>query len=255
MMIHQANQLLGLDYDIFHYFCFVFFSTLCSYNFHWGITPSSDTAMVRLGWTFRHRQVHLVLFVFGFIGSCWFFFYFIGHWFWLGISVLLTFLYSAPKLPALRLLRNIAVGKTIFLAMVWMYVTAALPVFISGKNWQMADILFCCSRFMFIYAICILFDYRDRDYDKQEGIRSMITYLDDKGVDILFFGTLVLFGISTVLLIPAGMSVLNTILILLPGIIMIPLYKIGKKNFSDYLYYIGLDGMMMLPAILTTIVH
>ncbi|RYF95062.1 MAG: hypothetical protein EOO02_23360 [Chitinophagaceae bacterium] len=154
-----------------------------------------------------------------------------------------------------RMHKPVSIGKTIFLAMVWMYVTSALPVFLSDKSWTTSDILFCTSRFFFIYCICILFDYRDRDYDKQEGIRSMITYLDNKGVDILFFSSLVLFAITTLLLIPAGFSVTDTILILVPGIVMIPLYKIGKKNFSDYLYYIGLDGMMMLPAILTTIVH
>lgn len=255
MMIHQANKLLVLNYDSLHYSCFVFFSTLCSYNFHWGITPASDTASIRLGWTYRHKKIHLLLFIIGAIGAGWFFTWFIGHWFWMGISVVLTFLYSAPKLAALRRLRNIAVGKTIFLAMVWMYVTAALPVFISGKSWEPADILFCISRFFFIYSICILFDYRDRDYDKKEGIRSMITYLDNKGVDILFYSTLALFAISSALLIPAGFSVSDTLLIIVPGIIMVPLYKIGKKNFSDYLYYIGLDGMMMLPALLTTIVQ
>ncbi|RYF79138.1 MAG: hypothetical protein EOO03_18410 [Chitinophagaceae bacterium] len=146
-------------------------------------------------------------------------------------------------------------GKTIFLAMVWMYVTSALPVFISGKQWQATDILFCISRFFFIYSICILFDYRDRDYDKKEGIRSMITYLDDKGVDRLFYASLIFFTIATFMLWPAGFSFIDTVLIIVPGIVMLPLYKIGKKNFSDYLYYIGLDGMMMLPALLTTIVH
>jgi hypothetical protein len=39
------------------------------------------------------------------------------------------------------------------------------------KSPQEKELLFCCSRFFLIYAICILFDYRDRDQDKQEGIR------------------------------------------------------------------------------------
>ncbi|HTE25348.1 UbiA family prenyltransferase [Flavitalea sp.] len=253
VMIYQTNQLLNLQYDVFHYCCFVFFSTICSYNFHWGLTPSVETNMVRLGWTIRNKTVHKILFIIGVIGAVWYFFYFTEHWFWLGIGVILTFLYSAPKVPYLRILRNIAVGKTVFLAMVWMYVTTALPIFISGKNWDSSQILFCASRLFFIYSICILFDYRDRDYDKKEGIRSMITYLDNKGVDKLFYFSLSAFAIITFLLVWCGFTTLQVVLILLPGLIMIPLYYVAKKNFSDYLYYIILDGMMMLSALLTSI--
>ena len=253
VMIHQTNQLLSLDYDIYHYFWFVFFSTVCSYNFHWGLTPASETTLVRLSWTKRNRLLHYTLFVIGAIGAIFFFTWFIDHWLWVGIGVILTFLYSAPKIQALRSLRNVAVGKTIFLAMVWMYVTTALPIFISGKSWQPGDILFCVSRFFYIYSICILFDYRDRDYDKKEGIRSMITYLDSKGVDRLFYFSLVVFAATTCGLFFTGLSLLYVILILIPGIIMVPLYKIARKNFSDYLYYILLDGMMMLSALFTLI--
>lgn len=261
VMIYQTNDLLDLHYDIFHYNCFVFFSAICSYNFHWGLTPSVQTDLLRLGWTVRNKKLHLILFVLGAVGAAWNFFYLYEHWLWLSIGVVLTFLYSAPKLTALRRLRQIAVGKTIFLAMVWMYVTTALPVLISAdqpvnvslENINATQILFCASRFCFIYSICILFDYRDRDYDKKEGIRSMITYFDDKGVDKLFYFSLVLFIVFTCALAFAGFTVLQLILILIPGFIMVPLYHLGKKNFSDYLYYIILDGMMMSSALLTTI--
>ncbi|MHA4845329.1 UbiA family prenyltransferase [Flavitalea antarctica] len=253
MMIHQTNDLLDLQYDIFHYYCFVTFSTICSYNFHWGLTPSIDTKLVRLGWTVRNKHLHIILFVIGAAGATWYFFYFTEHWFWLSIGVILTFLYSAPKVPGLRNLKNIAVAKTLFLASVWMYVTTALPIFLSGKNWGTPEILFCTSRFLFIYSICILFDYRDRDYDRSEGIKSMITILNDKGVDKLFYLTLILFACSTSALAWNGFSITDVVLILLPGVIMIPLYYLAKKNFSDYLYYIILDGMMMLPAILTSV--
>lgn len=253
VMIYQTNQLLNLQFDVFHYYDFVFFSTICSYNFHWGLTPPVETNLMRLGWTIRNKKVHIILFVFGAIGAIWYFFYFTEHWLWLSIGIILTFLYSAPKVPYLRKLKNIAVGKTVFLAMVWMYVTTALPIFISGKNWGSSQILFCASRLFFIYSICILFDYRDRDYDKKEGIRSMITYLDNKGVDRLFYFSLSAFAITTFLLVWCGFTTLQVVLILLPGIIMIPLYYMAKKNFSDYLYYIILDGMMMLSALLTSI--
>jgi 4-hydroxybenzoate polyprenyltransferase len=253
VMIYQTNQLLQLNYDHVHYYFFVLFSTLCSYNFHWGLTTSGETPLVRLTWTVQNKKLHYVLFIIGGIGAAVFAIYFLEHWVWLSISIVLTFLYSAPKIPFLRLLRNVAVGKTIFLSMVWMYVTTALPIFISGEHWETADILFCASRFLFIYSICILFDYRDRDFDRREGIRSMITFFDDRGVDRLFYSSLAAFAVVTGLLEVYGFSTSQVVLILIPGAIMLPLYKIAKKNFSDYLYYILLDGMMMLSAILTTI--
>src|SRR4051812_4150011 len=188
MMISQTHKLLHLNYDSRHYFLFVFFSTICSYNFHWYLTPQTPTEQVRVTWTQQHKRLHLVFCIAGLIGAFVNFFYFKEYIFWMGISVLLTFLYSAPKIPykPFFFLRKIAVGKTIFLAFVWMYVTTCLPVIFSEKHWQTIDVLFCTSRFFLIYPICIIFDFRDRENDKREGIRSLITYLDNAGVKRLF---------------------------------------------------------------------
>ena len=82
--------------------------------------------------------------------------------------------------------------------MVWMYVTTILPMIISGKPWQGDFYLFIISRFFLIYAICILFDYRDREDDKANGIRSLITFLDEKGIRTLFILSMILFAGSTI---------------------------------------------------------
>lgn len=147
-------------------------------------------------------------------------------------------------------LRRIAVGKTIFLAFVWMYVTSLLPFLISGRAWQPAFTWFACSRFLLIYAICILFDYRDREDDKADGIRSMITWFNDRGINILFSISLALFAVCTTMLYTAGFAVVTIAVLLVPGIITGTLYNYAKRNFSDYLYYFVLDGLMMLSAIL-----
>jgi 4-hydroxybenzoate polyprenyltransferase len=257
LMINQTNELLALEYDIRDYFLFVFFSTICSYNFHWGLSTPMETKLPRLRWTLKNKVLHAVLCLIGAVGAAIYFIHFIDQWFWLCIGVLLTFLYSAPKVPLkpFLLLRKIAVGKTLFLAMVWMYVTTALPILLSGKQWDLAAVLFCISRFFLIYAICILFDYRDREYDKQQGIRSLITYLNENGVNLLFFISMLIFFISNISLYWYHFSVLMVSLLILPGIIVIALYKTAKRNFSDYLYYIVLDGMMMLSALITSVLH
>lgn len=253
LMTLQTTQLFHLNYNVKHYVAFVFFSTICSYNFHWYLTPDSFSEHSRADWTRQNKLLHLVLYFVGMIGAGWYFFSFLHAWFWLGIAAGLTFLYSAPKIPyaPFTWLKKIAVGKTLFLAMVWIYVTTVPPLILGAAEWKGSHILFACSRFFLIYAICILFDYRDREADKKDGIRSMITYFSEKGVDALFFGSLLLFLASTVALYFSGFSLLTVLSLLVPGFIVAALYKAAKRNFSDYLYYFVLDGLMMFSAIFT----
>ena len=169
------------------------------------------------------------------------------------LSAVPTFLYTAPKLPHkyFRLLRRIALGKTIFLAMVWMYVTTILPVEVSGGDRSGDFYLFIVSRFFLIYAICILFDRRDREEDKAKGIRSLITYLDEQGIRKLFIASLLIFAIATISLWYYHYGVLIVFILLIPGIITAALYDYSWKKISDILYYFTLDGLMALSSVLT----
>ncbi len=107
--------------------------------------------------------------------------------------MVLTFLYSAPKVPhaTFRWLKKIAIGKTIFLAFVWMYVTTLLPFLIADASKQgwMEAVLLSIYRFFLVYAICILFDHRDREEDRAEGIRSLITSLEEPHLDKLYYAS------------------------------------------------------------------
>jgi 4-hydroxybenzoate polyprenyltransferase len=252
VMVWQANQLLRLQYDRIPYLEFVFASTMCSYNFHWYLTPDAIGENNRIAWTRHHKTFHLILYGISLIASGWLILKFIHAWFWMCIPVGLTFLYSAPKIPfkPFYLLRKVAIGKTIYLSFVWMYVTTLLPVILDGHITTPA-ILFCCSRFFLIYAICILFDYRDRENDKKEGVRSMITYFDEQGINRLFHGSLLIFFVTTVALLAFDYSIFAIVFLLIPGIIVWLLLRESKRNFSDYLYYFVLDGLMMFSGLFT----
>lgn len=250
-MTHQVNLLLDLDYNATAFGWFVFFSTMCSYNFHWLLTHESHEYSIRIEWTQVNRTLHRILFVSCGIGSAIFFLPFIQWWPAFAFAVVLTFLYSAPKIPyfIFKKLRRVAYGKTIFLSAVWTYVTTVLPMIISTTPFNSNSILFIISRFMLIYAICIIFDMRDREQDKKEGIQSLITYLSLNGVKRLFYFSLILFTISVLLL--NDTSYLLKIILLVPGIITALLYNISIKSHSDYLYYFVLDGLMMLSSLVT----
>lgn len=234
---------------------FVFFSTICSYNFHWYLTPRSTSPSRRVQWTHHHKALHFILYLAGAVGAAVYFFYLLPYLPALFFAALLTFLYSAPKLPqkAFRQLQKIAVGKTLFLTFVWVYVTTVLPIIISGAAWSVSFVLFIGSRFFLIYALCLLFDYRDREDDKAHGIRSLITLLDERGIDLLFVLSIILFFFSCCALSFYHYPAFYIVLLLIPGFITAALYRVAKRNFSDDLYYVVLDGLMMFSGLLMLI--
>lgn len=250
LMVHETNQLLQLQYDTTGFMVFVFFATVCSYNFHWYLTPDMTQETIRISWTKRHKSLHLIIFFIAFAGAAWYFFHFIQYWYWLAGSGLLTFLYSAPKIPLypFPLLRKVAIGKTLFLTFVWTYVTTVLPAAMDGHHWNKTTLFFCLYRFFFIYAICIIFDYRDRLYDRKEGIRSMITYFNESGINRLFLASLLLAAGCVGALYYFRISGASALMLLVPPAITLCIYPIAKKNFSDYLYYFVLDGLMAFSA-------
>ncbi|HEY4109494.1 UbiA family prenyltransferase [Puia sp.] len=231
---------------------FVFFATMCSYNFHWYLTPRSTSPSRRVQWTHRHKALHFVLYLTGVVGSAVYFFYLAHYFIALFVGAFLTFLYSAPKLPqrAFRQLQKIAVGKTLFLTFVWVYVTTVLPLIIAGTRWQPPFILFTAGRFFLIYAICIIFDYRDREDDRNQGIRSLITLFSEKGIDGVFWASLAGFFGCYLALAFYHYPAYHIFLLVIPGIITGFLYRESKRNFSDDLYYIVLDGLMMFSGLL-----
>jgi 4-hydroxybenzoate polyprenyltransferase len=221
------------------------------------LTPNSIAPSQRLQWDEKHKSYHLLLSIAGLAGAAFSFFFIKQHWFYIGIAAILTFLYSAPKIsfPPFQWLRRIAIGKTIFLAMAWTYVTALLPILIEGNVTTKKDILFCAGQFFFIYSICILFDFRDREDDRSAGIRSMITFFNERGIDILFGISIMVFFVSSLLLKQTGMPWINIIILLIPALVLVSLYKYAKRNFSDYLYYFVLDGLMMFSGLLLWVMN
>ena len=255
LMVNQTYRLvLHLPPDKYLLF-FVFSATMCSYSFHWYLTSESLIESPRIEWLKKHRIFHVIFFFIGLSGSVIFFFYLLPHWQWLAVSAVITFLYSAPKIPHpwFRALRKIAIGKTIFLTLVWVYVTAMLPVILAGVKFSVPIVLFVVSRFFFIFTICIMFDFRDRADDKVTGIRSMVIWLSEKGVDRLFFLSLLIAIISTLFLLRYDFAITAIVALLIPCIITATIYEYSKKNFSDYLYYFILDGLMMFSALLLLI--
>ena len=252
VMIWQTSRLLLGVSPSFHLLAFVFFATICSYNFHWYLTPRSASPSHRVYWTHHHKQLHIVLYLIGAGGAVFYYFHLTAYTVALAFGALLTFLYSAPKLPQpiFRRLRHIAIGKTFFLSFVWVYVTAILPVIVAGASWNGSFYWYILSRFFLIYACCMIFDFRDREDDREAGIVSMVTVLSEKSFDRLFIISMLLFFSTSIALSWYHYPALYIILLAIPGAILVFLYPETKRNYSDDLYYIVLDGIVMLSGLL-----
>ncbi|ULT45684.1 UbiA family prenyltransferase [Niabella defluvii] len=118
-------------------------------------------------------------FVISSIGCAFFLMKELGYIKWIVPAIFLTLLYTAPKFPfqPFTTLKKFILGKTILLALMWTYVTTALPFFIMNQPWQYTYSLFFVNRFTLIFPICILFDLRDKEYDRQTGVKSLVTLL------------------------------------------------------------------------------
>ena len=77
--------------------------------------------------------------------------------------------------------------------------------------------------------------------------------LDEKGIDRLFWASTGLFFLTSVRLSLYHFPAFYIFLLLVPGMITAALYREAKRNFSDDLYYIVLDGLMMFSGLLMLI--
>ncbi|MCU7550534.1 UbiA family prenyltransferase [Chitinophagaceae bacterium LB-8] len=251
IMVWQSFYIfhLPVHYD---FIFFVFAGSLCSYSFHWYLTPAAFGGSYRTNWSVRNKWLHLSLFLVSLVASVYYVWQLREHWQWLLATAFITFLYSAPKMPfqPSLFLRRIAIAKTIFLAYAWTHITAFLPLELYDHSWSNSQLTFVVNRFYLIYPICILFDYRDREEDRKAGIRSMITQFDERGVDIVFWGSMIAFFMTGILMYFQGISLPYATALIIPGILVAILYQPSKRNISDYFYYFILDGLMMLSALL-----
>jgi hypothetical protein len=231
---------------------FVFFSTLCSYTFHLFLTTENEPVSTRLTWVLRNKKVLLGLCITGAISAFFIgIFYLITYYQWFIPLALLTFLYSAPKIPykPFLLLRGFGLGKTFYVSIVWAIVTVALPLSISGFIWNNVLTVFFLNRFFLILSVCILFDFKDRHYDSLSNIKNLVTYFDERKLYIAIGFCALFFAISAFVLFHKMLIINKLYAFILPEIFLLLGFHKLKNSESDEWYYGYLDGILMLSGI------
>ena len=127
---------------------FVFFATICSYNFHYLL--GSIFVEQKFSLSLLYHQYQRVLFMA--VGG-------IGAWLFFSavhvkpvnavIAFVLTFLYSVPLIPLKQLdfTRSAGFVKTLLLSFTWMFVTAYMPLSRFNIQFTAAAWLMMASRF------------------------------------------------------------------------------------------------------------
>ncbi len=235
---------------------FIFFASISSYSFHSFLPTTEKEYSEKVKWGLKRRKYFLFLLIICSVGAAAFLFFLKQDLKLILALLLFTVLYSSPKIKfeKFTFFKRFGTAKTIYLAAIWTLVTVSLPLSAMDTNTDNAGILFFANRFFLIYAICILFDLKDKEYDIRRGIKSIITILDDKKVELLFYICIILFFISSLVFYIFRNSGSVVLTLITPGALLLFLFQRSKETKSDYWFSFVLDGIMTLSPVLYLLV-
>ena len=253
-LVFQTVELLQLDISIFIY-GFVFFSTLCSYNFYWIMGKFLFTQKRSVMELLKRNTTAICLLVFSGAGML---FCFLNTTLSVNIvaaAILLTVIYSIPLLPFkwVLFMRKTGVLKTILLAFTWVFVTAFIPMQKTYLLLDNADLFIISRRFLFMLMLCIIFDNRDIAVDKLRGLRSLATDLKPGTLRILIYFIFTLLFISNFFFRRYGITFYQSIALQVSTIALLIVYFYSNKKQGYLFYYFFVDGMMLFSALATYI--
>jgi len=251
-MSWQTAQLLKADINLFMY-GFIFFATLCSYNFYWILSKLSFAQKKDIPELLAKQTSGFLILLIASIGLLYCFSQAAIPLHFIVIAVLLTMLYALPLLPipSLQFTRKAGILKTILLAFTWTYVTVMIPV--PKDDWYLnkAGLFIITHRFLFMLMLCIIFDNRDKEIDKIRGLSSLAT--DLKPVTLRFFIYLIfaLLFITDFFFSYSGITLSQSIALQFSNIALLAVYFYAIKKRGYLYYYFFVDGMMIFSALAT----
>lgn len=260
--------IVGQGYRISYFhplLLFVFGSTLLVYNAHNYFKVRKRLPTQRNAWNLSHTFNIMCWGAVGLLLASVFAFYL--HRNGIALLIILTVLTLSYSYPLLRFnrsrtaLKNMGILKPFLLSLVWVAVTFLLPI-VELSIPVSPELLFRgVIRWIFILILCILFDIKDIQVDREKGIRTFPVLLGARlpgylhrtinGVILLLAGAFFFFDLHL-------FYVVQIIAFLL---LKVMLRRI-RTNQSELFYVITVDGMMLLYSlllivctVLTTLLH
>ena len=248
----ETNVLLDISLNSFSFYCFVFGATLVQYNLHYSMKKVAVKNSERLSWTLRNKNLHFILLITGCLLILFSFFSFhLQHFLILGVLGCIAFLYSFPFLPfgKKKRIKDYGYIKIITLSLLWTLVTVWLPVSNLSVNAGLFAFVFV-KRFIFMFILCLLFDVRDIEIDDKENIKTLAVMLGKKKSYSLSYFLLVLFVGLSVIQYFFYPQMVFLLAMLVSSVLTWVIIELTKKTNSDFIYLAGVDGMMLVQAVL-----
>lgn len=248
----ETNILLGLPLNSFSFYCFVFGATLLQYNLHYSAKKIAVKNSERLSWSMNNKNIHLSLLIIGGILILFSFFSFhLKHFLILCCLGAISFLYSFPFLPfgKKKRIKDYGFLKIVTLSLLWTLVTVWFPVNTMPHDKVLFVFVFA-KRFIFMFILCLLFDLRDIEIDRKENINTIPVALGKRNCYLLSYLLLALFLAISVFQYLYAAQLLFLIAMIISVIITFVIIQRTRKTNSDFIYLAGIDGMMLLQALL-----
>ncbi len=250
----QTSLLLKVDINLFVY-GFIFFATLCSYNFYWIVSKASFTKTTDIYSFLKKEKTGLLILSIAAVGVLGCFIKYRLPLEFIFTSLLLTCLYALPLLPfkPFRFMRKAGVLKTFLLAFTWAYVTLFIPLQKSYLLLSSADLFVFTRRFLFMLMLCIIFDNRDKAVDKIRGLHSLATVLKPAQLRIFIYLIFVTLFTTNFLYRDYGITFGQSVALHISTVALLAVYFYSLKKRSYLFYYFFVDGMMLFSALATYI--
>ena len=251
----QTVILLKLQAGIYLY-GFVFFATLCTYNFYWllskyGFSYNSPS----VNGFFSKESLQISLMILSGAGMAFCFFNSTLKLLIVFPAAIGTVLYSVPLLPFgfLKFTKKAGVLKTMLLALSWTYVTVIIPINQTSILLSSADFFIISGRFLFMLMLCIIFDNRDVAVDKIRGLRSLATDLHPKMMGWLIVLIFSILLVTNFFAYQFGLNLSQSVALQVSTIALLVAYYYSTKKQGYFFYYFFIDGLMIFSALATFI--
>jgi 4-hydroxybenzoate polyprenyltransferase len=246
----QTALLLHINLS-FYLYSFVFFSTICSYNFYWLLSGYSFTGQSLYLFLKRH-YTNVVVFTLAATGLLISLLKIPALVPVISIGLLLTLLYAAPLLPfkIFHFTRKAGLLKTFLLAFTWAFVTVYIPYQQAQTGNVVALVMLFNNRFIFMLMLCIIFDARDTNIDKIRGLQSLTTILKPTTVRYIMAALFVAYITNGIVFRVYFNLPVQILPLLVTGAATALIYFLSQKKQGYFFYYFLVDGLMLFSAMM-----
>lgn len=270
-LTYESFLLLHLPSSLNWYLLLIFLCTVFVYSLHYYIRLEPTKTDDRSQWQKKNKKILFaitVLSLFFIIGGIVYHFNSIfgkpGHFnyrnlAWFIIVPVIAFGYSYPFIPwNKKSLREVGLLKMAVLSFVWSFTTVVLPVIMLSDDADFytrtffMPVLFM-QRFVFIAALCFLFNIKDQEEDMKEGIKTLAVIIGPKKSLLIGKWTMtILTALFTFFMLWAFelQDAIFYIAAFIPVILLFLLYQYFPSTKTRAGFIIRNDGLMLVQALL-----